>query len=476
MSSLLTYARDIRFWIILFFFMRLYGITNPPLEAAHSWRQTTVSMVARNFLEVDANILYPRIDIAGTKTGITGMEFPILNYAIYVVSKVFGYQHWYGRLINLLVSSFGVFFFFQLIRKYFNKELAFKAAFILLVSMWFAYSRKIMPDTFATSFAIMSLFYGLAFFDQKQSYKNLFLYALFGLLGLLAKVPVIFLFSIFLLPIFSSKYELKTKLLFSGISTLMLIPVFAWYLYWVPYLVNEFGFWHFFMGGSLMDGMDAVFQNIGVSMKQFYANSVKYIAFVFFLLGLGFSIKNKEKKMISMFSVLFVSFLIIVFKSGDTFVRHSYYMIPFVPIMSLFAAYGIEQLKNKKLIATILVLIAMEGVFNQQQDFWLSENQKSLELLEQDMNSISNSNDLIVINSGENPTAMYFAHRKGWLLTNEALQQQDELDALYSQGCKYVLILKTRFGTDLSLDEKLVLENKDYKIYALIRAKKKDDI
>ena len=45
---------------------------DPPLEVAHNWRQTLGAMIARNFLETDNNILYPRIDITGEKTGITG--------------------------------------------------------------------------------------------------------------------------------------------------------------------------------------------------------------------------------------------------------------------------------------------------------------------------------------------------------------------------------------------------------------------
>ncbi|GIV32363.1 MAG: hypothetical protein KatS3mg030_665 [Saprospiraceae bacterium] len=51
--------------IILFFLLRLYGITNPPLERNHNWRQATTNMYARNFLEVDNNFLYARVDMAG---------------------------------------------------------------------------------------------------------------------------------------------------------------------------------------------------------------------------------------------------------------------------------------------------------------------------------------------------------------------------------------------------------------------------
>ena len=139
---------NIRFWIVLFFLIRLYGITQAPLEIGHNWRQSTVTMVARNFLEIDNNILYPRIDIAGNKTGITGMEFPIFNYLIYLCSEIFGYQHWYGRLINLICSSLGLWFFFGLVKRYFGDKTALFSTIILAVSIWFQFSRKIMPDTF----------------------------------------------------------------------------------------------------------------------------------------------------------------------------------------------------------------------------------------------------------------------------------------------------------------------------------------
>jgi len=465
MNQLINYSKNIHFWILVFFIIRLIGITNPPLETAHSWRQTTVCMVSRNYMEVDNNILYPRIDIAGTKTGITGMEFPILNYSIYIVSEIFGYQHWYGRLINLFVSSFGILFFFKLIRKYFTKELAFKSSIILLVSIWFAYSRKIMPDTFASSLALISIFYGLAFFENKRKYLYLVYYFAFGLISILSKIPVIFLFTLFLLPIFSNKYTIKTKLIFSIVSSIILIPVFLWYYVWVPYLVSEYGFWHFFMGGSFSEGFWVIINNLGPSLKHFYANSIKYIAFIFFIIGLIISIKKKETLLLKIFALLFTSFLIIVFISGDTFVRHSYYMIPFVPIMALFSAYGIIQIKSTKIATIILALIIIEGIGNQQQDFRLTDSQKSLTLLESQLDSISNSSDLIAINSGENPTAMYFAHRKGWVVTNKYLN--DSIINLKKDDCKYVIILKTRFGTDITIDEQAIFENKDYRIYKL---------
>lgn len=84
---------DIRFWILVFFAIRLIGITNEPIEISHNWRQTLTNMIARNFLEDGANLRFPKIDMAGEKTGIIGSEFPFFNYLIYLAFELFGFEH-----------------------------------------------------------------------------------------------------------------------------------------------------------------------------------------------------------------------------------------------------------------------------------------------------------------------------------------------------------------------------------------------
>lgn len=91
-NQLKVIVTDFRFWILLFFLIRLIGITNPPLEIGHNWRQSLTNMIARNFLEVDANILYPRIDMAGENTGIIGSEFPFFNYLIKELCQIIIYS------------------------------------------------------------------------------------------------------------------------------------------------------------------------------------------------------------------------------------------------------------------------------------------------------------------------------------------------------------------------------------------------
>lgn len=134
-----TWFWDIRFYIGIFFLLRLWGITNPPLDGNHGWRQSQTCMVARNLVEVENNPFYPRADqFGGDKTGIFGSEFPFFQELIAGVSAVFGYDHWYGRLINLIVTSFGIYFFLPLVVDVDAPEdgLLFSFAFIVVVVVY----------------------------------------------------------------------------------------------------------------------------------------------------------------------------------------------------------------------------------------------------------------------------------------------------------------------------------------------------
>jgi len=444
---------------------RLYGITNPPLEVAHNWRQTTVSMVARNFIETDANIFYPRIDIAGDKTGITGMEFPIFNYLIYLLSLIFGYEAWYGRLINLVMSNVGIYFFYKLILKYFKPAIAFNAAFILLVSFWLTYSRKIMPDTFASSLVIISMYYGSNYLDKKQSLANLVLYIFFGLTGILSKLPVAYIWIIYLIWFFNREIKTATKLIFSLSTLLIIAPVYYWYFIWVPFLVEEYGFWHFFMGDPLGKGFSDTITYLPRILNHFYETAIRYAAFTFLVVGLVFSIIRKQKLILAIFGLSLFAFTFIVLKSGIIFAHHSYYVLPFIPVMALMAAYGLDQIKNKRIVVVILFIIGVEGILNQWNDFRIRPNEEALLGLEADFNKISEPEDLIVINSGYHPTPMYFAHRKGWLTSNNNLADSAFMDDLTHRGCKYVLILKKSFGSGIDLKKEIVIDNEDYTIY-----------
>lgn len=460
--------KDIRFWILLFFLIRMYGITNPPLEVAHNWRQTTGTMVTRNFYEGSANILYPRIDFAGEKSGITGMEFPLLNYIDYWVSELFGYQHWYGRLINLIVSSLGIWFFFKLLKRYFTPETAFNASIILLASIWFAYSRKIMPDTFATSLVIIGFNYAACYFEEEnRRWLHLFLFGCFTLMGVLAKLPAGFLLILYLFFILNRQISIHLKIVFFIVSGILLAPIAWWYFSWVPYLVEKYEFWHFFMGKPISIGAKELVEHLGDGLKHFYDAALKFTGFGLFLAGLFFAIRKRNKLLLGILGLGFAAFLVIALKAGFTFTHHSYYIIPFVPIMALTAGYGVAGFNKKVVQIILLTVIVLEGTLNQLHDFRLKEHEQAFVKLESYMDSFSKRSDLIAVNTGDNPTAIYFAHRKGWVASNDELLNPNFRKDIRQKGCKYIVVLKRYLGGELYLPHTVVLNTEDWTVYKL---------
>lgn len=450
MRSKLYVFKSILFWIIVFFVIRLFGITNAPLEIGHGWRQSLTNMVSRNMLEVDASLLYPRIDMGGERTGIIGAEFPAYNYLIYGWYKFFGFNHWIGRLINLIISSIGIYFFYKIVTKFFSRKIAFSSAIVLLASGWFGFSRKIMPDTVSVSFAIIGLYYAFNYID-KGKVINLILFVLFAGLGTLMKMPSVIVLSVLILPIFNSKIRvvIKMNLVISGAIILLMMSI--WYFYWVPYLVKTYDYVLFYPR-TLLVGLGELWINLLDTMEKFYFSSFfSFISFGFFLFGL-IMVFNKKQTLIK-YSLLIMSVVLFFYmmKTGEVFSFHSYYIIPFTPIMALVAGYGISLLPIKwGYIA--LVLLSFEAIANQSHDFILKPDRVLMLNWEQIADDFSNSDDKVVVSGHLDPMTMYFIHRKGWSVTNEVLSDETKLWDLHRKGAKYVFINRKQYDQDINLN------------------------
>lgn len=456
-------TKDIRFWIILFFCIRLIGISNPPLETGHNWRQALTAMIARNFVETEANILYPRIDMAGNATGIIGSEFPFFNYFIYLCSLFFGYEHWYGRLINLLVSSFGILAFCRILEKLFTRNIAFNAGLVMLSSIWFAFSRKIMPDTFSVSLVLIGLNFLYDFLLTGSKIK-LTGYFIFCTLGMLCKIPALSLFSVISVLLLVGNIQAARKNSALLVGALSVMVVLVWYFYWVPFLVNNYHYQLYFPKG-LAEGFHEILPLTQQFFAKFYFDALSsFIALVFFLSGLYFLFKEQDKKIIAGFALMSFVFLLFTLKTGAVFPLHNYYIIPFVPIMAGMTGYGLSKVKTKYL-PVFLLLIACEGILNQQHDFFLSDKEYYKLTLENKMLQYTRKNDLIVINGGDSPQSMYFAHRKGWTVKEEDLQEP-KLQELKTKGAAFLVI--DQHKTNKRFEQfPLVFKDADYLIYRL---------
>ncbi len=454
---------DIRFWIILFFMVRLIGITNPPLETGHNWRQCFTGMVTRNFLETDANILYPRMDMSGNREGIIASEFPLFNYLIFLIAGIFGFELWYGRLINLVISSLGIWYFYRLSLFLFNKAIASNATVILLSSIWFAFSRKIMPDTFSVSLVITGLYFCYKYIMDGKAYW-LILYIILSAAGVLSKLPSILYLGLLLIPLISPQVLKKRKILLLVAGILISGSGFLWYFIWVPHLISEYGNM-LYIPVSLGVGIRELIDYWPGTLEKFYFTSFySFIAFAAFLGGVLLMVRNRMKLLAGITGISFILLLVFMLKAGRIFSQHNYYIIPFTPVMALCAGYALSLLR-KRWTVLILALIVLEGIANQYQDFFIKDSELYKLELEAIADLVSTRDDLIIINGGGNPQELYFSHRKGWTVNNPTLSDTSKLQGLIRDGAQYLFVNQSGF-TD-SLRYPVLYDGMHYRVYGL---------
>jgi hypothetical protein len=161
-----------------------------------------------------------------------------------------------------------------------------------------------------------------------------------------------------------------------------------------------------------------------------------------------------------------------MFKAGFAFHHHNYYIIPFAPVMALVSAYGILKIKFQntkydRLKYVFLVAISLEGTINYNDDFFIKEDDYRIFFLEKDLDKCGHKKDLILINSGNKPTPIYYAHRKGWVTFNDSIKNLVYLNKLKRKGLKFIVILKKSFGDEIILDYPICYSNAYYTIYEL---------
>jgi hypothetical protein len=153
-------------------------------------------------------------------------------------------------------------------------------------------------------------------------------------------------------------------------------------------------------------------------------------------------------------------------KSGSVFSTHSYYIIPFTPVMAVIGGYTISHIPSRFYFIPLIV-IALEGILNQQHDFFIRKSQLYKLDLEQVADSLGKRDDLYIVNDKGSPQILYFTHRKGWTVNNETITDEKSINEFIERGADYLLIDKKSFDNKL-LKYPVAFQNENIIIYKLL--------
>jgi hypothetical protein len=139
--------------------LRLKGIHDPLFDHP-GWRQGDTAAIARNFAQLQYNILFPQTDYDGPPPNYVELELQIVPFLAATLYKLFGVHEVFGRLISLafgvatipLIALFGRWLLRSAVA-----GVAAAAAFAVFPGAWY-YSHTFMPDTAMVFFTTAALY------------------------------------------------------------------------------------------------------------------------------------------------------------------------------------------------------------------------------------------------------------------------------------------------------------------------------
>lgn len=342
-------------------------------RSVHVWRQANTLAVARNFAQEDMDILNPRVDRRLDSNGVTGMQFPSYEYIVAVGYKLFGIHNWVHRLVSLLISFWGALGMYLLAKYLIKNDIA--AGFAGLAYLFspdlYYFGFSALPDILALACSVWGLYYFLNWFDESSQnsfpdtrypipdtsyFLALFLISLAGL----TKIQFLAI-GFFIAPYVLMNAEIAKKRIVSLVVfgiTACAIPL-LWYRRSVALIkssgLEDFGI-TFRPESDWKKGMNTITQNIVSDLPDLLLN---YASFILFLIGIYFFIKNrfwKSKWFLPMllWTIALIAYHIIELAQMNV---HSYYMMPYLPVLFLMVAYGVKHFSLKKPNSILLIIL-----------------------------------------------------------------------------------------------------------------------
>ena len=424
--------------LLIGLFLRLINI-NAPVLGVHSWRQADTASIARNFLFNNLNFWQPQVNWSGSTDGFVECEFPLYQYLVAHLYKLFGFNEIFARGLSVLFGCLSILFLFRLIKRVFNVQVAWWGSlFYSILPACVFYSRTIQPESLMMFLGTLSLERWIAFIDDNNK-KNLFLSWLAFTIAVLIKVLPLFWIGIpILITGFQKSLIIKYRLYLFPIITILICSL--WYSY--SYKIGQstglsFGLW----------GSDTDRYSWSTLFELRY-----YIDLIFRILVRNFLLLAFPLIILSIQSLginnIFVIGIFSVFLTGlispISFGIHEYYQLPIMifscPLMGLgFVKLKTNIIRNKFFIKLFMSLLCVASLIMLKFDYWDLENPNNQPVWHTAnlVKNNTNSSDLIISVTGGDPTLLYLSNRKGWLISPKDINDKVISD-WKNKGAKYI--------------------------------------
>jgi 4-amino-4-deoxy-L-arabinose transferase-like glycosyltransferase len=395
-----------------------------------SWRQSDVAAIARNYFTGGFHFARPQIDWAGDQPGYVGTEFPILPFIAALCYKFFGVHEWIGRAQAVVLFAVSLPFFFLLMCEIFSENAAIWGAFFYIFAPvnLFA-SREFMPDTPSLSLGIVGLYFFLRWVER-PSPKLLLVSSVAISLSILVKAPS----AIIGAPLACLAFQCFGATAFRRIelwifAAIALLPAAIWYAHAYD-IAAQFYPHHFFGAGGIRIMNARWYWKIS---RQVATSSLTPVLFALALGGAFVARPTRRARFLYWWLGAIILFIVVVGYGN----RHHWYQLPLVPVAAAFAGAACGCMAQRSSLprtprcAFSILLAVSFGVsaFAYVRPFYHSRASTALRDLGLELKTATPPNALIVGADNGDPTAFYYAERRGWhFLEEDGIFLGDPLD------------------------------------------------
>ncbi len=336
--------------LLVGFSLRAYHIHYPPI-GYHSMKEIHYLSVARGYID-HGDFLHKRVLYSGLSEGEGYMEsfpqFQFLPLIYFGLWKIFGVKVWLARLVIILFSLAAVIMTGKVCSRLTErKEVSLVSTFLMaIVPLSVFFGRNIQPDIPAMFFLMLLYWYFLKWIEEfRLRYLvgvslSLFMTAIIKLTFLFPVLAIVFVFPWEKLVERETRKTLLTQsmLIAAGIMLIALWLVFTRII--ITGTGGLFPASRLFLAKTFTVSywktvLPVIWRHIG--------KNYTFIYFSFVLVGLLASVLSAGSKLSRMIIGSAVSAILYFFLIPDFAMRHSYYHIPFLPVICIGIASGLHE-------------------------------------------------------------------------------------------------------------------------------------
>jgi hypothetical protein len=439
--------------LALFVFCQLPFLFQP-IQGLHKWRQADTAAVSRNLAWEDPNPLYPRIDLRGDGTGITGMEFPLYQIVVAAGLRVAGDQDAVGRVVSLIATIAAWLALVRLLVRRAGLDPWAAHGALAACPLLFVYACRVMPEMLALLLAVVAL----ERFDAARAANDPAAHtdqrALWVGTLALALAALIRPYLVFVgLPLawwwLGDLRRFRPGWRWLAAGTAAAIPFLAWHFWWSPHLITTYGIDYFFRGRPLlMTVAEITYPEFwGTLLATICQHYLGYLTLPFALWG-GFilwrhhragSLDPRLRFVACWMPAISVAVLILLI--GSHFSPHHYYFLVLVPWAALLLATGLDAWRRRfprlGVATCIACSLAIPAVL--WHHYRHDRHLDAYDQLSRELAHRTAPDDRIAIEDrGSYVWHLHPIRRRGWVEPRWNLRRRSRLRWLEAHGCRWV--------------------------------------